>query len=203
MKYTIEIDGFLETPAVQKISMSDVIELRDKSSELSQLSVTEFGDEILMQGSVTGISIDSEYSLSVKSETGDSILHGSNFPTAILPVSLNLEPSHFYHYEYRISDGMACFEVECETFDVQKLVLHVSEVLFPEGISVPQCSLPQGKLMIITGIEYEGRVIEGDCDWTDYGEVWKFITVNECGKLLSLNDTKIGEGGGADGDEVM
>ena len=185
MKYIIKIDGYLEIPAIQEICASDVIELQDKSSELSQLSVLDFGDDFLIQGSVYGINIDSEYSIHAESETGVSILWEGNFPIEIHPITLDFIPSHFYRYELRIADGCLSFEVECEALDQDKLILRVSELLFPRNEE-----FPEGKLRIITGLNYAGEVIEPD-EELDYCDVYDGIfTVNECGELILTNTEK-------------
>jgi hypothetical protein len=199
MKYLIEIIGTLELPAVQEISAADFTELQDNSSEISQLDVLDFGEEILMQGSVFGIRVCANYSIHLEGEGGYRILIESELNKVTRPVFLNYKNRHFYRYDYRVGGGGVSFQVECEKFEEQKLVLCVSEVSLPK-----EELFPEGNLRVITGIEYDGEVIEGDSDWGDYPDICNGIfTVNECGELISLNDTKIDKGGGADGEKVV
>jgi hypothetical protein len=196
MKHTIRIEGFREVPAIQEINASHVIELQDKSSELSKPEFfLDVGDEFLMQGSVDGINMDAEYSIHFESETGTSFLWERDFPIEIHPITLNFIPSHFYRYELRCSAGFLSFELECEAIDQEKLILRVSELSFPE-----KELFPEGKLRIITGLQYDGKLIERyDVDSYDYDDTdYDVFTVNECGALIPLTNTEKTTSDGSD-----
>ena len=159
MKYIIKIDGFRDLPSIQQIKADDGIKLNDKSyAEISQLY--RIGDEVLIQGSVLGINIDSEYSLEIEDETGSIVPCGGDVATDNFPVAVNLMPTQLYRYELYTASGCLNFELECESFDEQKLLLRVFEVLVPELVPADE-HFAQGKLRLITGIQYADEVIEG------------------------------------------
>jgi hypothetical protein len=175
--------------------------LQDKSSELSQPEFfQEVGDMFLMEGSVVGIDM-KEYSIHVESETGTSLVWERDFPIEIHPITLKFIPSNFYRYEVRFSDGHLVFELECEELDQEKLILVVSELSYPKHEICPE-----GKLRLITGIQYAGKLIEPDYDDYDYCNTdtdYDIFTVNECGALIPLTNTEKTTSDGSDRDQHM
>lgn len=165
MKYNINLGGRGCDSRIFKITDEQYTYLKESGVEDENLSYEEIGEylgkELLFDDAddyVVGPYLD-EVWITVEDESGNQIFDGDSFGDEIFDnntwESLDVERDNYFVLEDYSKGNFFSFEVEDETFDINKLSFVLKEVA--------ECR------DIIVGIKYSGQDVS---DTKEYGDYW-------------------------------